>query len=184
MPLHEDTLAFLEARNALREQLRAALKGETTEDGSGDLLEPQQREIGDPLTPCTVPARESSEGEGECEIGDLPYFECLRDVNGWPNSAGLYETLWDALSKEDDANNVGDEQIRLMRQINVLESYRKMLLHKKQNVCHYLAAWCQALDKEPQSYDELQRLMLNQSIGQVVEPEEDDETEEDEEAPP
>ena len=163
MPLHDDTTAFLEARDALRTQLAAALRGETagtpaeqlqpgvTQYGVADICEPEPR-------------------GGVCEIGAFPRFECLRDAKGWPNTDALYETLYEAVSNASSPDNSAASQIQLMRQVNLMESYRKMLLHKKQGVGQYMAAWCACLAKEPQSLEELRMLLLNQAIGQTVTP--------------
>ena len=179
MPLHEDTLEFLEKRNAFRDELAAALRGETTEEEEqeDEAAKEENCPEDEPAAgaACRVPARDGTpcnQPELQCDIlrrlDKIRPLECLRDEDGWPDSDGLYERLKEATLNEDDPDNSAFAQIQLMRQANVLESYRKMLLHKKQRLCHYLAGWCECMKKEPQSQEELEKLMLYEPIGRTV----------------
>ncbi len=162
MPLHDDTELFLTLRDALRTQLRNALRGEVV-NPDDEQLRPLVSYYGE-AEGCVLGSREVFPGVIK-EIGAFPRFECLRDAAGWPNCDALYAVLEEALTNVASDNGSAAQQIQLMRQVNVLESYRKMLLHKKQTVGHYMAAWCACLDKEPQSLEELRQLMLNQAVG-------------------
>jgi len=216
MPLHEDTIAFLAKRNAFRNELAAALRGERTDD---EKQEDEDQQVDDcpednpeaaaeaaaeeeqglidqvidfffgPPDPdkeapgpaaaaveeCKVPPREGTpcnKPDAACDplrrLDSVEPIECFRDENGWPNSDGLYERIREATVNADDEDNNAFAQIQLMRQANVMESYRKMLLHKKQRLCHYMASWCECLKNEPQSQAEMEQLMLNEPIGRTV----------------
>lgn len=216
MPLHDDTLNFLEKRNEFRNQLAAALRGESTDEEQAEDDETQvedcpednpeaaaaaaEQEAEDeqqkaldfvigPPDPNKAALGPAAAQEEECDVepregtpcnepGDgcnlfrrldkITPLECLRDPKGWPNSDALYERLKEATLNPEDPDNFGRAQIQLMRQVNVMESYRKMLLHKKQRLCHYVAAWCECMKNEPQSQEELEELMLHQPIGRTV----------------
>ena len=176
MPLHDDTLAFLERRNAFRDALAEALLTRPEEPEEPD--EPEDPE--EPEEPgeggegvCTVPGRVGADGKPDTScnpfaaIAQIEAIECFRDATGWPNCDQLYQDLMESLRSENPAETA-EIQIPLQLQVNVMESYRKMLLHKKQRLCHHLSAWCACLRREAQSQSELESLMLNRPIGRTT----------------
>lgn len=94
-------------------------------------------------------------------LNELVGIECFRDENGWPASAELESSILAGLNGEMTAA----ELIPLIRQMNVLESYRKMLLHKKQGSRQYFAAWCSVMKREADSQEELSLLMQGKKVG-------------------
>lgn len=163
MPLHDDTLAFLEARNAFRNELEGAI---CDDDRTG--LTPKVGQFGD-ADGCEVTARAVDGSCGEAtDGGATPDLCALGEKAVFPACDSLYETTLNALKIDDDDNNVASAQIRLMRQINVIESYRKMFLHKCQTPKNLQLTWCEQLAAEGQSQEELSSLMLNQAIGRQV----------------
>lgn len=220
MPLHEDIIAFLDKRNAFRDQLAAALRGEQSDEEQEenedtqvedcpednpeaaaeaaaeqeeqerlDLIDailgppdPDNVFIGPPEPveeECEVPPREGTpcnQPDEACDIlsrlDKIEPIECFRDPKGWPNTDGLYERISQATLNPDDPDNNGRALISLMRQANLAESYRKMLLHKKQRLCHYLASWCECMKREEQSQREIEQLLLFEPIGRIVSEEE------------
>lgn len=179
--LHSDTVGWLEKRNAARTALGSAYTstGEAVEEeqdspaAEAPDLVPEEGEEGDGEGVVGVAA-----GEPDCELtpggcsslnaafAELPSetdVEQEEDGNGWPNSDGLYSDVMTTLKSKDQM--VMPDAIVQQRQINTLESYRRMLLHKKQRRCHLLAAFAKYWESETQSQTELQQLMLNQKVG-------------------
>lgn len=164
MPLHDDAQAFLAVRNAFRTAIANALAAPVT---VGETVPPEAPGDDD----CTVEPREDR--AGACaglqeRLAQVTPIEQQRAAGGWPDSDSLYEDLLKVLDGQ-PIEIGGDEDvaasmelvIQLMRQANVLESYRKMLLHKKQRWCHFLSSWCECMKGEQASQDELEQLMQN-----------------------
>lgn len=168
MPLHDDAQAFLAIRNAFRTALASALSAPATAEQPVPPAAPEDDD-------CTVEPREDR--AGACaglqeRLAQVTPIEQQRAAGGWPDSEALYEDLLRVLDNQ-PIDIGGDEDvaasmelvIQLMRQANVLESYRKMLLHKKQRWCHFLSSWCECMKSEQQSQQELEQLMQNIPVG-------------------
>ncbi len=212
--LHEDTKAWLEARNAWRDELAAAVTGggdggdddqeaedqteeEAAEEEVADAADEaaaengeQEEEEEDPndskntgteADDCEVPGREEGQDPGDepCtnladNLADVTPLVCIgSDPNGWPNCDQLYSDINAMLKRAKTGPLPTDTQaqlIRLQRQANAMESYRKMLLHRKQKACHYLESWCQCLREESRLQGELQSLLSFQPIGLQASP--------------
>jgi hypothetical protein len=204
MPLHADTIKFLEGRNKFRNELAAALTGKPQENADGSEQEPEP--VVDPATAdvisdsdgtdyepippateenpdpaagsgCVLPARGESDGEKKCtnvvvRLAEVTPITMLRDPKGWPNSDKLYEDHRLALDRMATGSQLSDDDMTKIliyqRQVNVMESYRKMLLHKKQQACHFLSSWCECMKSEPQSQAQLNALLLNDPVGIVA----------------
>lgn len=216
--LHPDTAAWLEARNAWRDALAAAVTGgggaggggegaeepadeqaegavdEAAEDAAdaADAAADAVAENGEPAgadedpntsqntgtdaDDCEVEGRDAGAdpGDDECtnlvdRLAETDPLVCVgSDPNGWPNCDQLYAELNEMLKRAKSGPLPTDTQtqlIRLQRQVNAMESYRKMLLHRKQKACHYLESWCQCLRDEGRLQAELQALLSYQPIG-------------------
>jgi hypothetical protein len=83
-------------------------------------------------------------------------------AQAWPMSPTLYAALALAFTEQKAVSAI----IPLQLQLNTLESYRRMLLHKKWRRCHHLVAMAENLRPEVQAEKELQELLLGQQIGQ------------------
>lgn len=206
MPLHPDAEAFLEERNAFRDELAAALAdpgdteepAEDTTDSDTAAVEEDIATVGeqvenqgaaDPEAPpktneltneggveeatCELSGRDTTRGSTctstQQRLAGVTPIESFRDPNGWPNSDQLYQDLL-ALYDRAGRGNASDtdtmeQAIQWQRQINVLESYRKMLLHKKQRWCHFLSSWCECMKNEAQSQEQFRALMENALVG-------------------
>lgn len=183
MPLHPDVLSFLEKRNGFRDELAEALRGNTEDDddtSAEDAGAVVGANPGGKADECAVPARgqegSGSEGTGResCTnvtdaLAKVTKIESFRHANGWPDSGQLYADLINLLKSAPDETATMEQVIEWQRQISVLESYRKMLLHKKQGACEYLTSWCRCMESEEQSQQELEALMLNRSVGLTAE---------------
>ena len=159
--LHPDTEAFLLQRDVFRQELATALLRKPT-------APPSEEDKPADEAACVVPARPGAEECGTF-LSVAARLECFRDAAGWPNADELYNVLINGLSGAEDSEALtAAQQITLMRQVSVLESYRKMLLHKKQGMCQYLAALCNNMANEPNSLNTLRRLMLNEPVGRLA----------------
>lgn len=186
MDLNEDTLAFLRQRAEFRLALRDALVRTEDDDDEDDGEDPGPGgavvTVNGAEDACDVPGREEEEEDGCTELlkllNDLTPIETFRDPAGWPNSDRLYDAVSEFVEKtasrettraEHTAENFG----LLQRQVTVLESYRKMLLHKKQNSCHFLLSWCEVMKKEPQLLNELVAAIKGQPVGRFYDPDQE-----------
>ena len=173
MPLSEEAKAFLAAREALR--LRV---GPPIEDPEGDPPDPTPDE-------CGIYARDDDPANEDRPAGCLEFFpqilseiEQWTDANGWPTTDDLYVELNELLARAADQPSDTDTMaavIELQRQINLMESYRKMLLHKQQTACAFISQWCGRIrGAGPLLKAELEELLLNRRVGTVVEEDEED----------
>src|SRR6056297_2004471 len=161
MPLSEDMLNFLSDREVVR---RAAAPPIEEGEEDGVTAEPSADECGiyardeDPANADRAPAC------ADFHPAELSLIEEWRDANGWPSADNLYADLNELLARAVDAPEDTDTMARvveLQRQINLLESYRKMLLHKQQGACAFIGRWCSQTRSSPALDDEIEALALN-----------------------
>jgi hypothetical protein len=156
--LHSDTVDWLEKRNAQRAALQGAFGAGEAEEEAAEAEAPAA------AAGCVVE-------KGGCPDlnGQFTAYPPDDDIEqetaekGWPECDGLYGDTNSNLKKKDEL--VMPEVIVQERQINTLESYRRMLLHKKQRKCHLLAAYAEYWEAEGRSQSELEELMLNKRVG-------------------
>lgn len=169
MPLSEEAKAFLEARETLRQQVSPPI-----EEPEGDPSEPTPDE-------CGIYAREDDPANEGRPTGCVEFYPQLlseieqwTDANGWPKTDDLYVELNELLARAADEPEDTDTMaavIELQRQINLMESYRKMLLHKQQGSCAFISQWCgQTRDARSALKTELEELLLNRRVGTQVRP--------------
>jgi hypothetical protein len=157
--LHQDTIDFLAKRN----EERSALAGIFTEPE-------EDEEDPAPVVEGPVVGGCNPEVGGCAELNNrfaaYPLDEGVENStaeNGWPASDGLYA---DVMTDLKDPKKFMSDIIPHERQINTLESYRRMLLHKKERKCHLIAAYSAYWAKEALSQQELEQLLLNKIVGQ------------------
>lgn len=185
MDLNEDTLAFLRERADFRLALRDALlkvQGEDEDENDDDDILPPGTAIittNGLVDDCDVPGRtDSVDGEEGCDellrlLNALTPIETLRDPSGWPNADNLYAAVSEFVESTGQRQTLLPEHTAanfamLQRQVTLLESYRKMLLHKKQNACHFLLSWCEVMKSEPQLLNELVGALRGYPIGRYA----------------
>lgn len=155
--LHPDTVSFLEKRNSARNRQAEAFAGEVATP------EPETPEENPGEAACVVEAggciNQTNKFNSVPSEEDPEYTEEL-----WPTCDDLYSQVLESFANGDAAKLTRLDQ----RQINIIESYRRMLLHKKQRRCQLLAAHVAQMRHEPQSQGEVERLLLNQQVGREV----------------
>jgi len=147
------------------------------EGEGGEEASPEEGEGGEEASPeededsCAVPARVEA-ASGACSkvaeaLANVTRIESFKEDDGWPSAKGLYSELI-AMTKRAEKPRPTDtmEQVlQWQRQIDLLESYRKMLLHKKQGGCHFIKSWSESMKADKQSQVELAALLQNQLVG-------------------
>lgn len=186
--LHSDTVEWLGVRNAYRNALAAAFQvaagqsiddlQQAADDAAAALADDPGNADLQAVNDAAQQNLQQAQAALECPAGggcpDLSAsfenwppslsedIEQQSDENGWPNCEDLYEDN-DATFKSQ--SRTMEENIAQQRQINTLESYRKMLLHKKQKRCELFASFGACLANESQSQSELEQLLLNKRVG-------------------
>lgn len=159
--LHEDTVAWKDIRDQFRDLLAEALGAVELEEAAdaGEGVAAEEEGCAPVVGGCAALNARFNEWPPEAAQD----VERQSDESGWPTANGLYQAIEEKL-KAGGTERMEEIIIRML-QANTLESYRKMLLHKKYRQSHHLVALTNSLTAEGQSQEELERLMLHQLVG-------------------
>jgi len=153
--IQPDTQTWLDVRAGYRYQQKTAfgqalgVNGPTVADSPGDTCVPAVKSKRCPAVDQAFVA--------------LPQNSPEYQEGSFPQSTALYAKVSKAFHDQVAAGY----SIPLQLQTNVLEGYRKTLLHKKWRRCHHLVAMAYNLEPEVRAQDELRQLLLGQQVGNL-----------------